>query len=234
MLSFHNDKKVKDKFIARMQEHAKADEIIQGTGWDKGKGCFVGCTLHEYNHAKFESIDGPGLPEWLAMLADKLFEGLTNADAKQFAANFYDDIPVGVDLESVKWKFCAFILRENIDRVLGLPINKDLKKQVISAIKRCLKVFEDAIATSRVDKKAAELAAWSAVMSAWVAEESAALSARAAQSVAWSAARSTLLSAWLAALSAALSVTESVGSAARSAVYKRYADELMRLLREAK
>ena len=79
--------------IERMTAHAAADEIIQGKGWEGGKGCFVGCCLHTYDHAKFPSQ--LGWPEPLAHLCDAIFEALKNGQAKQFAV----DVPaaVGVD-----------------------------------------------------------------------------------------------------------------------------------------
>lgn len=45
MLAYHNDPKIKLKYVARFEAHRVADEVIQGQGWEDGKGCFVGCTL---------------------------------------------------------------------------------------------------------------------------------------------------------------------------------------------
>ncbi len=44
--AFHNNPKVKSKYLARVKAHEKADEIIKGTYWQGGKGCAVGCTIH--------------------------------------------------------------------------------------------------------------------------------------------------------------------------------------------
>ena len=195
MLSFHNDPLVKAKYTARIKAHAKADEIIKGQYWQNGKGCAVGCVIHSTNHKAFE-IE-LGIPEWLAKLEDVIFEALPNGDAKSFAVNFLDAIPVGVNLEHVKWRFCAFILKENIERVLALEIDNILKQQVVTAIGGVLALHEKAALDG--DRN------WSA-RSAWSAAESA------AESAAWSA--------W--------------SAAALSAAYKRYADELLRLLSEAK
>jgi len=225
MLTFHNDQKVKDKFLARMRAHAEADEIIQGEIWENGKGCFVGCTLHEYDHEKFESREGPGLPEWLAHLADTIFEGLSVSDAKTFAADFYEQIPVGVELDIVKWKFCSFILKENIERVLSLSIDHKLRDQMIGAIRECLSVHEEAIKTgffadlAAESARSAESTSESTSESTWSAAD---LAAESAWSAAWSTAWST---AWSATWSAAL-------SAAEFAAFKRYADELFKLFRE--
>ena len=39
LLAFHNDQKIKDKYIARVKAHQEADEIIKGKYWKNGKGC---------------------------------------------------------------------------------------------------------------------------------------------------------------------------------------------------
>lgn len=62
MKSFHNDQKIKTKYLARVRAHQKADEIIKGQYWEDGKGCAVGCTLHSSNHNAYEKY------------ADKLLE----------------------------------------------------------------------------------------------------------------------------------------------------------------
>ena len=45
MLSFHGDESIKEKYLSRVKHHREMDNIIQGTGWQNGKGCSVGCTL---------------------------------------------------------------------------------------------------------------------------------------------------------------------------------------------
>ena len=108
MLSFHNDPTIKEKYLSRLKEHAKLDNIIQGTGWENGKGCAIGCTLENYNHKKYEVE--LGIPEWLAKMEDKLFEGMPNKEAKKFPVKFLEAIPVGVDLDQVKTPFIIYVL----------------------------------------------------------------------------------------------------------------------------
>lgn len=218
LLSFHGKQEVKDFYQARLYEHAAADELIKGQYWENGKGCAVGCTIHSREHATYETE--LGLPEWLARLEDVIFEGLSNSEAKQFAVDFLAAIPVGVDLAPVRWQFCAFILRENIERVLSLDFAAELKKQVVDAIRAVLACHKTAIKTGKWEDTVAR-SAWFAAKSAWLATRSAWL----AEST-WFAARS----AWLATRSA----TESTWFAAKSATYTRYADLLLKLLRAAK
>lgn len=56
MLTFNNDPKIKEHYVNRVRMHQAADEIVQGTTWENGKGCAVGCTLHQYSHAAFISV----------------------------------------------------------------------------------------------------------------------------------------------------------------------------------
>src|SRR5690348_16867823 len=108
LLSFHNDPKIKAKYITRLKAHTKADEIIKGTYWENGKGCAVGCTVHSDNHNAYETE--LGLPSWLARLEDGIFEALPNSKAMKFPLLFLESIPVGVDVSSVRDKFLAWLM----------------------------------------------------------------------------------------------------------------------------
>ncbi len=221
MLSYLNDPKLKTAMVAEMEKHQKQDAIIKGTYAQQNgmfKGCAVGCAVQSLNisrglhiqHDDHASLaEAIQIPEWLWRLQDGLFENLPEPLNSQFAVDFIKAIPVGIDLEPVKWKFCAFILKENIERVLLLKIDAKLKEQVVTAIKGVLDLHEKAVMSGKWDE------------SAWSAAESAAESAAgsAAESAAWSAE------------SAARSAAE---SAARSAAYERYAKELLRLLKAEK
>ena len=108
MKTFHGKQSVKDKYIERVKAHAKADEIVQGSYWENGKGCAVGCTIHGNDHKKYETE--LGIPEEIAHLEDTIFENLSNEEAKDFPLRFLEAVPVGVDLshvipELVIWQF---------------------------------------------------------------------------------------------------------------------------------
>jgi len=225
-LSFKNDLKIKDALIKRMDHHIEMDDLMQGATGSNGKGCTVWCALNNgklkngYDHSAFPDV--LGLPEWLARLHDTIYEGLTTENSKWFSREWVRSIPVGVNLEPVKWKFSVFLLKENIDRVLTLAINDELKTKVVDSIRLCLAVNESAIVTGVWDESAARSAAKSAELAArsaaWSAARSAAKSAElAARSAAWSAARSAAKAAELAARSAAWSAARSAESATWSA-----------------
>ena len=219
LLSYKNDPDLKKKFVKEVLWHQQQDKILQGTygdntddGW---KGCAVACSLRsldkingvtdleeEYSdHKRYESE--LGLPEWLAKLEDTLFEGLPRAEAEKWPVRFAKAIPVGADLESLKWKFSVYLMKENIDRVLALEISSELKEQVVSSIRGVLVLNEEAIKTGVWDESAAESAAWSA--------------AESAASAAWS----------------AESAAESAAASAASAAHVKHSKELLKLLKGA-
>ena len=112
MQSFHNDIEVKRKYVARTEQHRKADEIIRGTGWDGSKGCAVGCTLERYEHALYPVE--LGIPEWLAHVEDTLFEGMSADRAMLWPSEFLVAIPLGVTEDqferNVKAPFLVIVL----------------------------------------------------------------------------------------------------------------------------
>lgn len=230
LISWHNQDELKAKIVGRLKHHAELDEIIQGIGWESGKGCAVGCTLDGYNHAAYETE--LGLPEWLARLEDALFEGMTNADAKNFPIEFAEAIPKGLtstDFEIIKAKFLIFILRENIEYVKSLQISNDLRAEVLHAIELCLELhiqyLETGTSATQLARSAAESAArsaaWSSTRSltepaaAWSATGVALSATGAARSAAESAAAATAEGGiWSATVAAAMAAA--AGAAAES------------------
>jgi hypothetical protein len=174
MLSFHNDPAVKEKYLKRVVAHREADRIIQGTGWENGLGCAVGCTLESYDHARYP-IE-LGLPEWLARLEDVIFENLPQQEAMLWPEKFLSAIPVGVDVEKVKHQLAI----KRLDRIIEaqnvlLEKNKSLKEvisNVISSIQVVRSCHEAELNKSYCD--------WSAARSAVSAARSAASAARSA------------------------------------------------------
>jgi len=241
LISFHGDPAIKQKFVSRLEDHRRLERLIQGTGWRGGeppKGCAVGCTLNKYDHKAYEVE--LGLPEWLAKLEDKLFEALPKCEAEQFAIDFLNVIPVGVNVDCVRHQLA--ILRQE----LALDRLKDYKEPyavecrnaiqlVIAYHNRALKGTdsESAAWSARSARSAAwsaaESAAESAESAAWSAESAAWSAAWSARSAAWSAAESAESAAWSAAWSA-----WSAAWSARSAHYKWETATLLKFLSECK
>jgi hypothetical protein len=206
LVSFHGDLAVEIKYLDRVKAHREADNLIQGRGWENGKGCAIGCTLEDYDHSRYP-IE-LGLPEWLARLEDTIFEGLPKAHAMTWPQRFLEAIPVGVNVESVRHQLAI----RRLDRLIVLQTSNRGKHDacIDTVIDQTIKAIEQvkALHFAEVDGKNCPLpesAAWSAAESAarsaaWSAAESAARSAArsaaARSAAAESAARSAAWSAW--------------------------------------
>lgn len=176
--AFHGDPDVKATYLARVEAHRQADEIVQGVYWEHGKGCAVGCTIHSDDHARYETE--LGVPTTLARLQDRIFEGLPRTEAKEFPAAFLAAIPVGADLTKVAPRFLyALILRRRA------AVDAETYPQIVAAMDQVLVVLKAWGETGVVDQRAAASAAASAADSAARAAYSAAsAAARAAYSAA--------------------------------------------------
>src|SRR6266404_5136658 len=157
MQAFHNDPAIKAKYLARLAEHHQLDQIIQGTGFDHegNHGCAVGCTLDNYDHKAYETE--LGLPMWLAYLEDKIFEGLQSAKAPQFAVNFLAVIPVGANVEKVRWQLAVARHTRNLKRLAinTEPYAERCRSAIYDVIAYCKSQLEGTIAEAAVRSAAA-------------------------------------------------------------------------------
>ena len=110
LISFHGKQEIKDNLLKQLKAHYEADEIIKGKYWKNGKGCAVGCSVHSSDHFEYEKQ--LGISVVLAKLEDSIFEGLPNKEAKEFPIKFIEAIPVGVNLDSVFYKFFAQLIHQ--------------------------------------------------------------------------------------------------------------------------
>ena len=110
MKAFHNDRKIKEHYLSRVRAHAAADEIVQGLYWQNGKGCAVGCSVNSSDHSAYERE--MGIPQVLARLEDRIFEGLELSEAKKWPVEFLESISVGADLSLVWSHFAIWILTD--------------------------------------------------------------------------------------------------------------------------
>lgn len=226
LIAYHNDPMIKRAVLSQLAAHRAADEIIQGTYWENGKGCAVGCAIYSGDHVEYETRFG--IPQMLAHLEDRIFEGMTNDKAQEWPERFMGAIRPGADLSLVGWKFLRWLLTdESVNSGIKHPLVRD-------AIKQCADVLIPLTNGHPVDEESAWSAAKSAESEAWsarvaraarVAESAAAAAeaaARSARSAMWSA-RSAARAAWL--------MTESAGSMAKSAAASSLmADKLIELL----
>ena len=237
MLAYHNDPAIKAKLLADLQAHADADRLVKGQYWQNGRGCAVSCTLQSVgaagdadNHSEYETR--LGIPQMLAQLEDRIFEGLPNADAMRWPMRFSAAINPGADLSLVGWKFLHWLLTQ------GLPRVKD--SAVKAAIAQCADVllpltlgesFDRATdAAARAATYAETDANHAAARAAWAAARAA---ARAAVDAATDAAAHAADAAAHAAGAAAYAATYAATYAAADAAYQRMADKLVQLLEDA-
>lgn len=133
MRAFNNDPKIKEFYVNRVKAHAEADEIVQGKYWENGRGCAVGCTIEGSDHAKYETE--LGVPQILARLQDRIFEGLELSEAKQFPLQFLDAIEVGADLELVFYRFMHRVLSDKDKGTINYAgKNKQVVQDVIDLL----------------------------------------------------------------------------------------------------
>lgn len=225
LLSFHNDPKIKEKYLARVKTHREQDAIIQGTGWENGKGCAVGCTLEDYKHSLYP-IE-LGLPVWLARLEDAIFEGLPLSVAVLWPERFLSAINVGSNLDKVLHQLSI----RRMDRLLKLQkennIDDSLKTKIIEAILGVRYCHQAELDNAPCDWNSARKTSRSAV-------EAAAETEKAAEAAAYSAGYSALLSAGSAAESALwLAAATKKAEAAQTAAWQQEANDLIELLKQA-
>ena len=122
MKAFKDTPISKEFIISEIKEHIKADRLVQGSYWTDGKGCAVGCSIRsakiklkleikEGDHSQYEKL--MGIPEWLAHLQDRIFEGLDKKESSSWVLDFFEAINVGADLEKAKYPILIGIVESS-------------------------------------------------------------------------------------------------------------------------
>lgn len=172
MLAFHNDPKIKAKYLRRVRQHAKLDQIVKGRYWQDGKGCAVGCTIHSAEHASYE-IE-LGVPRALAYLEDRIFESLPNKHAMKWPVRFLSAVKPGVNLERVADKFTLWLLIDEKDGVLRFA--SAAGRAIIETV---AELYRRKIAGEQVSAQEWNKAAAAAAAARWAAAPEAATAAAA-------------------------------------------------------
>jgi hypothetical protein len=178
MLSFFGEQCLKDAVVARVKEHQRLDQIVQGTYWDGTRGCAIGCVLHSSDHMAYETR--LGLPVFLAYMDEYVFESLPLVGARAWPLRFIEAVPVGVDLELVFPRFMHWLLSD------PEGMRKHANAQTLPIIDTLVTMYAMRIEGIPFDAESAEAAraAWEAARAAgaaWAARAAwAAWAARAA------------------------------------------------------
>lgn len=151
MLAFNNDQTQADRLRAQVLAHEAADEIVQGTYWQNGKGCFIGCITHSDDALEAASLLGGDL--MLIRIAERIFENLPNADAKTFPARVLLAPRVGADLSLVPWQFLHWLVTDALTLA---------DKATREACQPAVEVLAAKAAGSTVAARAARAAAYAA------------------------------------------------------------------------
>ena len=115
MKAFIDAEVSKKTLLETLARHRVEDRIMQGWHyWRGGRGCAVGCTLHEFapgeegNHTLYEDLFG--IPRELAHLEDAIFEGLDVESAGDWPERFVEAVPEGADLTDVADRIALWII----------------------------------------------------------------------------------------------------------------------------
>ena len=115
MRAFIDAEVSKPELLEALAWYREEDRLAQGWFyWQEGRGCAVGCTLHEYapdqeeNHDLYEELFG--IPRELAYLEDAIFEGMDVESGRAWPERFIGSIPEGADLECVADEFAFWLL----------------------------------------------------------------------------------------------------------------------------
>src|ERR1700692_4227756 len=186
--AYHNDPAIKEVLINQLQAHYDADEIIKGTYWQDGKGCSVGCSIHSSDHSLYEKE--LGLPEWIARVEDRIFEGLPNHLAKEWPLRFSKAVKIGSNIDKIKIPFLILVVESVLDKFdhEKFPECKISIENLLHLLKTNPENSEaDSRAAARAAARAAEAAAEAAARADACAAAEAARAARAAGAAAWAA-----------------------------------------------
>ena len=239
---------IKAQLIASLKAHRKPGRITQGAYWQGGRGCAVGCSIHDFrkgyeaDHSLYESLFG--VPEGIARLEDAIFKGLPLAEARSWPLRFVRAIPEGADLTRVLPAVLYRILERRRDALTDLVVPEGpARDEVVAAVERVRAAMQrtlDVLATWRdmgeMDADAAESAcvaadsARFAADSAWGAATSAKYAADSARQAALAARFATRSDAAFSAKSAAHSAryaAEAAGDAFREAGVRSIAGSLV-------
>ena len=224
--AFNNDKDMKADLVNLAIKHEVADQYIAGTFGDSDaevfQGCSVGCTINDFNNMHDLSIElgdhralaeNLGVPPFITILQDKLFEGLPTPQRYSFTPKLLTAINVGSDLTEVLPKCLKFVLEDlldNLDEVESIGVRE--------AVQGSLDVAANWVVIGVVDSDAARAASEAASYAASYAASEAASEAASAV-----------------ARAASYAASEAAASeAASDAAYTRYADHFIHLIKECK
>jgi hypothetical protein len=112
MQAFHADPGLKQEFLARLQAHAQAGEILnRASVWNDGKGGPVACMVHDTDLAVWQQRTG--IPRAVGSALDILASYLAEPDqAARFVLEWVEAVEVGQDLGRVAPALLEWLLSD--------------------------------------------------------------------------------------------------------------------------
>ena len=110
LVAFHDNPKIKAKYLKRLATHRKAGAFVSDIWWDSHSkiGCAVGCTIHSTNPDLFETE--LGIPASVAWLEARIHGKWLGDRLDTFAEEVLEAITPGHDLSLVAAHFVYWLL----------------------------------------------------------------------------------------------------------------------------
>ena len=110
LVAFHDDPKIKAKYLKRLAAHRKAGSFVTNCWWDSHRkiGCAVGCTIHGTDIALYE--EELGIPSSVAWLEAVVHGQKLGERIDTFAEEVLGAIKPGHDLSLVVAHFAYWLL----------------------------------------------------------------------------------------------------------------------------
>lgn len=210
----------KQEILTEMYKHKAADAFIKNTYGEtdeSGKffGCAVGCSLKSIGQIKGIDIDTSrhvlyekyvDVPEWLARLQDRIFEGLPDKERTEWPTRFWEAINEGSDLNEIKTPFLIYIVKEALAAAKTAKYDEAENPQVKEAFEKV------------------EVASNKVIEALESGDEHKLKAARAAAHAAYAAADA-------AAHAAAYAAADAAYAAAKAAAYVKHSEKLLELMK---
>ena len=124
LITFCGQPAIKDEFMARMEAHRAAEDLIRGpigratspvwkdTGTSEWRGYPADCLFHDKADPHGAAERQIGLPRLLGRLLDAVFRGLPKGRYTVWPSQFLAAIPVGADLSGVWPRLAGWLLTD--------------------------------------------------------------------------------------------------------------------------
>ncbi len=240
-LAFKNTPTTQEQALAEAKAHREADQFIQGTWWEDGKGCSLGCQFHSRKKATesyFEAAHREtGMPLDVCYMQERIFEGLPNNKAVFWNERVYSAIKPGADLSMVIPKLMLWMLVDKENGVVKYTKSGSLQEKAVLDVAT---LYERKIAGHNPSVSEWKAAVWAAAKPAAKAAAGAAAAKAAAGAAAWAAeAEAAAEAAWAAEVAGASSraswaeAEAEAWAALAASFYEKLADKFISLLTEA-